>query len=717
MALFEYQIVENQFNLDAYPPLRVENYAETFDPVPFEIDIQFSYYSTLFYTTNTVRVVMSGTITQYKQTSVGWYTHYPSVALILGGSVGGSGYAGLRVMISDCCVLDNFSGYVVENGVERALESATYNSSFSGAYTSDGQFEINKCTLPIIFSDASQDELDNEYMFLASSSVQGIPEILQFQNYSPVSLTTYLTKSLCEDHVINFAGGEEEPTGVDFEIKNSWTYGEWTKYGQPPVNFINWRCLRGRIISGRMCYYPVKGITDGSLKYQIVSNATFYALEVSTNGTSWTPLESDVLPFDFFYRPRVNELGAFNYGLTFSNGSIPRFKDDEDADDYLDGDKNESDAENWDEISDNYPDPQITVGVPDEDPTEMGEVYTRAFFSQQYICDAGAMSEIANALFDTTAGGIWEDIKKGLEMYGDSPVDDIQGCMYFPFPLAQVLTNVQSQNYIYFGGYKFDMTHSVQKIIYPNGSINFGSFDCKYRFGGSFRDYAPYRRLTVYLPYIGWAELDLKRYIGKSVSVVYYVDTRTGGCMACLFANGILYDYFNGQMGVSMPITATDFVAYANAQINTLLGGAGAMKNNAGSLASGAQSMIAQGVSAGSAIAGLAPVAGLAVGANVAKTMYGLTQNNINNFNVTKGASSSMLNCYLPQNVMFLDEVQKGKPTPNELSLMGYPSNASGNLQNFSGYLEVDAVNLICDTATDNERAEIMALLRSGVYI
>ena len=455
------------------------------------------------------------------------------------------------------------------------------------------------------------------------------------------------------------------------------------------------------------------------MKYQIVSNAIFYALETSTDGVSWTPVQGDTLPFDFFYRPRVDELGLFSYGLTFSNDAIPRFKDDEDADDYLEGDKNEIDADNWEDISDKYPDPQVTIGDPDEDPTEMGEVYTRAFFSQQYICSASAMSEIANALFDTDPSGLWEDIKKGLEMYGDSPVDDIQGCMYFPFPLTQVFQNTLNQNYIYFGGYRFELqNNTVDKIIYPNGSINFGSWSCPLRFGGSYRDYEPYRKLTVYLPYIGWAQLDLKRYAGKTVKTVYYVDTRTGGCMACLFANDILYDYFQGQMGISMPISATDFVSYANAQMNTLLGGAGAMKNNAGTIGSAGGKLVESGVASAGAVAlGMTPVAGLAVGAGVAKTMYGLTQNNINNFNVTKGASSSMLNAYLPQNVMFLDEVQKGTPTPNEKSLMGYPSNASGALYNFSGYLEVDAVNLVCDTATENERAEIIAMLRNGVYI
>lgn len=517
--------------------------------------------------------------------------------------------------------------------------------------------------------------------------------------------------------LINFPD-EVEPDGFDFEIKNMYAFGEWTKYGAPSVTRVYWRGLRGRIISGRLTYYNGSNIEDGALKCHIVSNAVFDTLE-TYNGSEWTPVANNQLPFDFFYRKRTNELGEFYYGLSFENTTIPRFSDETNAQDYLDGELNESDADNWGDIAPNYPNELIPVGTPDTEPTTMGGIFTRAFFSQQYICSSGAIQEISNALFDTDPSGKWESIKKGLEMYGDSPVDDIQGLMFFPFALTTAFHNTQNQNYIYFGGYKFDLqNNTVDKILFPDNEIDFGTWYCPERFSGGFRDFAPYRRLYCYLPYIGWCELDIKRYIGKNVGVKYYVDTRTGGCMACLFANGILYDYFNGQMGVSMPICATDFVAYANAQIQTLLGAksvnGGSVENVARSTASG----FGQGLSeAGLGVAGMTASLGVAGAIGVTKTMYGLTQNNINNFNVTKGGSSSMLNCKLPQQIMFLDEVQDGTPTANELSLMGYPSNTSGRIVDFSGYLEVDAVNLVCDTATEHERAEIIAYLKNGIII
>lgn len=520
-----------------------------------------------------------------------------------------------------------------------------------------------------------------------------------------------------KEHAINFSSGEVTPDGQDFRLEVQWTTSTWENDNQPTVTGQpNIQGVKGKITGGKLALYSIDGIDDGKLKFGIKNTASFYDLEYTTDGVNWT--STDTFPFDFIYRQRINELGTFSYALSYWNTDISQWLTEEDAQDYIDGLKPISDAVNWKTISSQY-DPDNLTGDLDEI-TQMGEVFTRAFFSQQYICSANAVQEISNALFDTSSGGIsglWEDIKTGLEMYGDSPVDDIQGCTFYPINLNEVFTNVQSQNYIYFGGYRFDMQNNVNKIIYPNGVYDFGSFDIKPSFGGSYRDFAPYSRLFCYLAYIGWVELDIARYLGKTANIKYYIDTRTGGCLACIFANGVLVDYFNGQMGVSMPITATDYVGYANAQIQTLLTGASGVKGNANTMYQGAQGMAQAGMSAGSIAGAMLPVATAVAGLQGAKTLYGLTQNNINNFNKTIGSSTSMLNQYLPQYCMMMWEIQDGEETPNERALQGYPSNASNILSAFSGYLEVDAVNLSCPYATDNERAEIITYLKSGVYI
>lgn len=523
-------------------------------------------------------------------------------------------------------------------------------------------------------------------------------------------------KQLIKDHALNYKSGDVSPDGQEFRLEVQWTTGTWTNDTQPSVvGQPSLQGVKGKIIDGKFALYKIEGIDDGKLKYGIKNTATFYEMEYTTDGVNWTP--TDTFPFTFIYRKRINELGTFSYALSEWNTDIPIWENEDDADDYIDGTKDISESSNWGNISSQYP-PSNYTGI-DDDATEMGEVYTRSFFSQQYICSASALQEISNAFFDTDSGGITgivDDIIKGLRMYGNDVSQAIQGLMFFPIDLTQVFTSVQSQNYIYFGGYQFNMTHSVSKIIYPNGYVDFGSFVLKPSFN-SYRDHSPYTRLYCYLAYIGWIELDVDRYLGKTVSIRYYIDTRTGGCLACIFANGILTDYATGQMGVQMPITVTSYTEYANAQLQTLLTFGNGQGQNVGNIANMGGQLAQSGVSGGAIATASVGLGAVGLGIGATKTLYGLTQNNINNFNKTKGGSTGMLNMFLPQECLFLFEIQDSDETPNERSLQGYPSNASGQLQSFSGYLEVDAVNLVCGGATDNEKAEIIAQLKSGVII
>lgn len=562
-------------------------------------------------------------------------------------------------------------------------------------------------------------------VFLYSTTFAGAFSNLNSSKYDVNAsyVSNFDVKTTDDTQTILDLPDEESPEGDYFTITNMWTHGTWISDNQPQVSGQPYyRNFRAKMTDGTFSLYKISGIDNGKLKMGIKNNATFYDMEYSTNGIDW--IETDTFPFEFFYRKRINELGEFDYALTFANSKIPIFKDEATAQAYEDGDIDITEADNWTDISQNYP--IINNTAQSDDNTEMGHVYTRSFFSQQYICSWQAIQQISNAMFDTTSN-IFEDIKKGLECYGERIVDSVQSCMFFPIDLSTVYSNVAYIPYIFFGGYQFNLSDDVTvgKITYPDGYYDFGSFDLMYSFGSkdnqSFRDFSPYTRLFCFLAYIGWVELDTSRYMGHTVNIRYYFDTRTGMCLACLFvqtAQGqVLYDYYQGQMGVSMPITLTDHTSYANAQIQTLLGGVNDTKGNMGTVFNAGVNMAEKGLmTTGSAMA-LGSVGLGAVGIGATKTLYGLTQNNINNFNKTKGSSSSMLNMCLPQECMFMFEIQQGKPTDYELELVGFPSNASDLLLNFSGYIEVDSVKLSCSGATDNEKAEIIRQLQSGVYI
>lgn len=74
----------------------------------------------------------------------------------------------------------------------------------------------------------------------------------------------------------------------------------------------------------------------------------------------------------------------------------------------------------------------------------------------------------------------------------------------------------------------------------------------------NFLDYAPYTNVIIYLPYVGFKELDTNLVMGKTLSIYYTVDIITGGCLCQITSNKVKLYEFNGNMGIDIPITASN---------------------------------------------------------------------------------------------------------------------------------------------------------------
>lgn len=575
--------------------------------------------------------------------------------------------------------------------------------------------------------------IHTQYNFFSASLIQPNPfqgwvrVIPYFYTYDDAcNISTNIPCFLSVNDVMDWIGGaftdnskilnfsyERDTETEDYYINNIGVMATWstgnikTDEGSEYFRYATYLMAQG----SRLAMYPMEGINNHALKYGIKKEGTIVIAEKSIDGgLTWDTLIED--PFEFYWRPRVDELGTFMYSPGSVDTNIPIFADEETAQLYVEGDPSVdiTDALNWDDISGFY---DVTNGTEEgETETTMGECYARSIFSQQYILTEGLLVEIANALFDTSSGGIWENIKKGLDMFGENPIQAVQSLTFWPVNLSSIFVNYSSQNYIYFGGYKLDLTGAAKKIIYPNGYKSMGSMRILPHYK-SYLDFEPYTKLYIQLPYIGTYQLELNRYYGKSTEVRYYFDTRTGSVVACLLADGILTDYFNGQMGIQFPITLTDYAEYASGQIQTLLGGGQAM----GSAMSNAPG-VATGIAAGLPGVGAEAVGLIGGGAfSAAMTAYNLSQNTISDHNKTVGGSSSMLNSYLPQYVQFIFVYLDTKETENLQQLYGRPSNASGTIGSFSGFLQVENANIKCPIATESERNRIVQMLLSGIYI
>lgn len=74
----------------------------------------------------------------------------------------------------------------------------------------------------------------------------------------------------------------------------------------------------------------------------------------------------------------------------------------------------------------------------------------------------------------------------------------------------------------------------------------------------NFLDYAPYTNVILYLPYIGFKELDTTLVMNKTLKVIYTIDAITGGCLAQVYVNNVRLYEFTGNVGIDIPITASN---------------------------------------------------------------------------------------------------------------------------------------------------------------
>ena len=341
-------------------------------------------------------------------------------------------------------------------------------------------------------------------------------------------------------------------------------------------------------------------------------------------------------------------------------------------------------------------------------------------------------------MLDTTSN-IFEDIVNGLKMFGESIIDSVCSLVFFPIDLTTVFTRLEPVNHIFFGGYQYPPTGdpttlSANKVNAYDGYIDLGTVTIQDSYPkGDYRNTSEYCRVSIFLPYVGLTELSYEKYVGKTLKVRYYIDLNTGSCLVCLLCDDgdgyKLYDYVNGQIGAQIPITLTDSSAYAQAQLRnisslatSITAGATGLGTGLASRGSGILQQAMNGNTFGSvmevgAMNAEGAVGAFSTGVGLSKAMYDIKQTNINNFKTTKGGSGAIGNQYLPQYVYLVFEYIETEETPNLLQLEGRPSNKSGALDSFSGYLEVDSVKLSCSYATENEKKEIEQLLNTGVYI
>lgn len=213
---------------------------------------------------------------------------------------------------------------------------------------------------------------------------------------------------------------------------------------------------------------------------------------------------------------------------------------------------------------------------------------------------------------------------------------------------------------------------------------------------GGFLNYSPYTKLELYLPFIGFVNLDPSLVIGKRIDVFYSVDFDTGGVTASLewHTDGGVILQTNGVIGFDIPLGATN----ANDNARTLLA-------NGLSLVGGVITSIATDN----------PLPLVMSGLSVTSSVSQMQER------VTKGGSVSGKGALAnPYSVYLIRTFYKpiGEGAKEYAPYKGRPLMETRILGDMQGFTRVKSIHIDdVGDATESERAELERLLQLGVIL
>lgn len=198
---------------------------------------------------------------------------------------------------------------------------------------------------------------------------------------------------------------------------------------------------------------------------------------------------------------------------------------------------------------------------------------------------------------------------------------------------------------------------------------------------GNVEDYEPYTKVQIFLPFIGFRDLNANEVMGGNVTVKYAIDVYTGACVAFItvLRDGVsqaLYT-FEGNCALTEPLTGADY----SRVISGLIG-------------------LGVGVATGGVGAAIGAV-GMLTNKNIQYTRTG-------SFSANAGAMGVKVPYIIIRRPRAYDA-----NFYNEF--YGNPANNTVTLGSCSGFTRVKDVHVDHISCTDDERAEIVALLKQGV--
>lgn len=225
-------------------------------------------------------------------------------------------------------------------------------------------------------------------------------------------------------------------------------------------------------------------------------------------------------------------------------------------------------------------------------------------------------------------------------------------------------------------------------------------------------DFSPFTKFQVFLPFIGYRDIDADEIMGAGIHIKYYIDLCTGDCTAMIGRSASPEDAYGPR--------AIQIIAQYNGNCATRVP-TGRISHDSAVTAS--MSLLGSAINVGGAIMGAAlGNPGNISASQVANQVSGGTMTAVNGFKkeVQRSGNIAAAAGYMGITRPYIIRQIPRQDLPKEYKrLEGYPANKGGTLAQFAGtgLNTVEAMELTGFDGFESEREELLSILRGGVIV
>lgn len=201
-------------------------------------------------------------------------------------------------------------------------------------------------------------------------------------------------------------------------------------------------------------------------------------------------------------------------------------------------------------------------GYSDITDNDLPSINGHSILTQTYAISPTRLKQLGNVLWNGS-------FIQNIELVNNNPIENIVSVKMFPF-----LISGSADEIIQLGNVDTGVNGKPVPDSYSY-KHNVGNIKVSKKYN-NFLDYAPFTKVTLFLPFVGFKELPTDEVMDRTLNISYIIDIVTGTCKVIisviLSGNKVPIVSFDGSIGIDIPISSSNRASVEASYITSALG-------------------------------------------------------------------------------------------------------------------------------------------------